>query len=139
MKFTTFNTDTVNTGRSNLKPRILFSTGATSINPTAVALLKLKPGSKISVHQQDDGDMDFFLSIGDPKGFELRSASKNETDTTLAFNCSALARGIIKALNLGDAKSVAFQVIEEAQKIKIEGGKKDADFYLLCHLPKKSD
>lgn len=124
MKFITFNTDTVDTGRSNLKPRILFSTGATNINPTAVAMLKLEPGMKVAVHQEEEGEMGFYLSVGDPKGFELRGKNNDDKDKTLTFNCSSLARGVIKALNLGDDKSVAFQVIEEPISVKIEGGVK---------------
>ena len=138
MKLTTFNTQTVETNTRVSKPRILFSTGSTVINSFGVELLNLKPGSRISIHQEDGGG-DFFLSIGDPAGFELRVSKSASKGLTLCFNCAALARGIIKALANESDNSIGFQIIEEPQETELEWSKKPVKIYLLCHLPKKQN
>lgn len=117
-------------GRSS-KPTVLFSTGATCFNPAAVDLLKLKEGSKVAVHQDEEDTENFYLSLDDEKGFTLRLRDKTGKDKTLQFNCTSLARIILKAFHYeDDAKSISFKIIEEPTVFK------KVTYHLLGHLPK---
>ncbi|MBS1684736.1 MAG: hypothetical protein JSS76_08280 [Bacteroidetes bacterium] len=133
MKLTTFNTETVETGPrgGNSKPVVRFSTGSTTFNGAAVEMLTLKPGSKISIHQDQEESGNFYLSVGDEKGFPLRQVSKESKDKSLAFNASVLSRDIMKAFDYPtDATSIKFRILPEPTEIK------KVKYYLLGHLPK---
>ncbi len=118
MKFTKFdksNMSNVRTGEAIIR----FATkGANSISKTAAEGIGLTEKDKVAILQDNDNPEDWYLIKDKENGFPLREYSNGQ----FCFNCSAMARAIIKAFDL-DTTSVSFKIQTDGQKCDdIKGG-----------------
>jgi hypothetical protein len=101
MKLKTYNTANSASVRKG-KPTININlgNGLFSFSNNAREALKLKSGTRIEVHQDEESPKDWYFSITKDKdsGFELRDNSKSKP--YLTFNNSHLARLLLSSIEL---------------------------------------
>lgn len=95
MKIKRFNTETVVATPSGKPVIYVHSGGNLSLNKFAAARMKLKPGHKIEVVQDEERTKDWYLLITlSGPGFELRFNSKERAE----FNSCYTAKELLKSL-----------------------------------------
>lgn len=93
MQLKTFNSENVHPVRES-KPciRINTKTGLFNFSTGACKLIGLKPGDRVSFHQDEDEPADWYLEVT-PDGFELRE--KVNVTKGMLFNSSVMARALV--------------------------------------------
>lgn len=83
-------------GPGEKAPRITFATkGCIRLNPSAVKLMGLKHGDKITMSQDEEATENFYLFKDQEHGFEVRTASDKKS---LIFNHSSLVGAFLEAV-----------------------------------------
>ena len=93
-----------------MDPRISLNrkSGLISINKTLVEAMGLTAESKVSLVQDEEKPIDWYL-MKDPNGFHIR---KSKSSASMSFNCCSLATSVFKSLNLLD-NSISIVVDEK--------------------------
>lgn len=117
MKLKEFNAETLPklSGGGKGVPRISFSKGGViNINATACELIGLKPSDKITLAQDEEDPVNWYIYKNE-KGFELRSAYDKKG---VLFNHNSLTKEIMKAIEYDDTLSHNFIIAGQATTIK---------------------
>ena len=118
MKFKTFDSETCiplrGAGIKTAAIGINFKTGLFRFNKEACEKIGLKPGNTVAFHQNEEEEADWFIQVGNPKGFLCR-AKENVTSGVL-FNNAALSKAIALPFNF-EGKSANLKLGTEPIKI----------------------
>ena len=118
MKFNVFNTSNCEPSLRKGQAVITFNTGGNiAITKYAAEKLGLAAGNKVSLLQDTENPKDWYLSVGDAEGFELRPRSGNGS---VQFNNVALVEKVLTSLGL--SSNASFPLVTEPQNV--EGGGK---------------
>lgn len=118
MKFNVFNTSNCEPSLRKGQAVITFNTGGNiALTKNAAETLGLKAGDKVALLQDTDNPKDWYLSVGDAQGFELRKRTENGS---VQFNNVSLVDKVLRSL--GISNNASFPLVAEPQNL--EGGGK---------------
>ena len=67
-----------------------------NINNSAVLHFNLKVGDTITILQDDEDELNWYISFGDKSGFKLRTSQNKRNE--LILNCASLAKKLFECL-----------------------------------------